>query len=264
VELLRIPRLASVISADLCLGAELMKSSANLHGEARITITSSLGYRLVSKLDYEVFTNSIPHKQSALSRMRTSLQRYNNTKLGELYLAMELDRRLREAGVENVFVNTIHPGAPSLLLLSFSFSVLTLLFLPYELKNHAILITIFPYQLGQAGKTGLGDWDHSFMSPASVKIFKRLVFLGFLLSHSTEDSAKTQTFLSASKRIPEENVHGEYWKITNSWWPTPGSWMRYTGSVKEELKPHGADKAEWKKFWGFCDEAVKKVEDDVP
>jgi hypothetical protein len=40
--------------------------------------------------------------------------------------------------------------------------------------------------------------------------------------------------------------------------------MRYTGSVKAELKVHGADKAAWKRFWDFCDDAVKKVADEVP
>jgi NAD(P)-dependent dehydrogenase (short-subunit alcohol dehydrogenase family) len=63
-------------------------------------------------LDYEAFANSIPNNSSALWRAGTCFYRYLNSKLGVLYLAMELDRRLREAGVENVFVNAVHPGAP--------------------------------------------------------------------------------------------------------------------------------------------------------
>ena len=130
--------------------------------------------------------------------------------------------RCLEAGVENVLVNAVHPG--------------------------------------QAGKTNIGDWDHTFMSPSAVKTFKRFVFLGFLISHTNEDAAKTQTYVSASKRVSDEHIHGELWVPTNSLWPTPWSWMRYTGSVIEKVQPHATDKAEWKRFWDFCDEAVKKAE----
>jgi hypothetical protein len=202
--------------------ADLVKNTTNLHGEARITITASNGYKAVSKLNYDMFTTPLQQHRLAISMIGSSLQRYLNSKLGTLYFAMELDRRLREAGVENVLVNAVHPG--------------------------------------QTGKTNLGDWDHSFMSPSAVKIFKSFVFLGFLISHTNEDAAKTQTYVSASKRVSDEHIHGELWVPTNSLWPTPWSWMRYTGSITEKLQPHATDKAEWKKFWDFCDEAVKKAE----
>jgi len=202
--------------------ADLVKSTANAHGEARITITTSNGYKFVSKLDYDMCTTPVQQNRPVVSMIGTSLQRYVNSKLGTLYFAMELDRRLREAGVENVLVNAAHPG--------------------------------------QAGKTGLGDWEHSFMSPSAVKIFKSFVFLGFLISHTTEDAAKTQTYVSANKRISEERIHGELWIPTYSLWPTPWSWMGYTGSITEKLQPHAADMAEWKKLWEFCEEAVKKAE----
>lgn len=169
-----------------------------------------------------MFTTPFEQQRLAISMIGTSLQRYLNSKLGTLYFVMELDRRLREAGVENVLVNAAHPG--------------------------------------QAGNTNIGNWDHSFMSPSAVKIFKRFVFLGFLISHTNEDAAKTQTYVSASKRVSDEHIHGELWVPTTSMWPTPWSWMRYTGSVTEKIQPHAADKAEWKKFWDFCDEAVKKAE----
>jgi NAD(P)-dependent dehydrogenase (short-subunit alcohol dehydrogenase family) len=38
------------------------------------------------------------------------MKRYVNSKLGVLYIAMELDRRLQAAGVKNVRVNAVHPG----------------------------------------------------------------------------------------------------------------------------------------------------------
>ena len=210
------------MSLNSSSNAGLVKSTANAHGEARITITTSNGYKAVSKLNYDMFTTPLPQQRLAISMIGSSLQRYLHSKLGTLYFAMELDRRLREAGVENVLVNAAHPG--------------------------------------QAGKTSIGDSDHTFMSPSAVKIFKRFVFLGFLISHTNEDAAKTQTYVSASKRVSDEHIHGELWVPTNSLWPTPWSWMRYTGSVIEKLQPHATDKAEWKRFWDFCDEAVKKAE----
>jgi hypothetical protein len=48
-------------------------------------------------------------KQSALSA-KTSIQHYLNSKLGVLYIGMELDKRLSESGVSNVLVNVVHPG----------------------------------------------------------------------------------------------------------------------------------------------------------
>lgn len=203
-----------------------VKDSANAHGSARITITASNGYKALSKLDYDAFTTPMETKGSALSLMSKSLLRYINSKLGVLYFAMELDRRMREEGVENVFVNAVHPG--------------------------------------QAGKTGLGNWDHAFISPSGAEIFKRFVFLGFLISHSTEDAAKTQTFVSATKRVEEEGIHGVLWVPKYSLWPTPWTWMAYTGSVQEELKPHGADREEWKKYWEYCEEAIRKAETVKP
>lgn len=200
----------------------VVKESANANGSARITITASNGYKAVSKLDYDMFTTPVDANPGALSGMSKSFQRYLNSKLGVLYFAMELDRRLRAEGVKNVIVNAVHPG--------------------------------------QAGKTGLGDWDHSFISPTGAKVFKRVVFLGFLISHSTEDAAKTQTYVSACKKVDEEGIHGELWVPTYSLWPTPWSWLAYTRSTPEVLKPNGADKAEWKKFWEYCEDAVRKSE----
>lgn len=134
--LLHLPQ-AALSNTNLCLEAELMKSSANQHGEARITITSSSGFKMVPVLDYEAFTTSVPRTGFVLSRMLISFRRYTNSKLGSLYLVMELDRRLREAGVENIRVNAVHPGTPSprsLSLLSLSALCLVTDFSAYELK----------------------------------------------------------------------------------------------------------------------------------
>jgi hypothetical protein len=101
------------------------------------------------------------------------------------------------------------------------------------------------------------------MSASSVKKVKRLVFLGHLISHSTDDAAKTQTFVSASSLISEKQVHGEFWAPKISWIPFPGFWMRYKGCGKEELKPKGADKEEWLRFWTFLSDAMIKADGDT-
>jgi NAD(P)-dependent dehydrogenase (short-subunit alcohol dehydrogenase family) len=58
-----------------------------------------------------MFTSSVfAEKRSGLSVMKNAMQRYLNSKLGVLYLAMELDRRLQETKCTNVLVNAVHPG----------------------------------------------------------------------------------------------------------------------------------------------------------
>ena len=48
-----------------------------------------------------------------------SFRKYMNSKLHNVYFATELDTKLRERGVTNVYVNSCHPGSlPFLLLLS--------------------------------------------------------------------------------------------------------------------------------------------------
>jgi NAD(P)-dependent dehydrogenase (short-subunit alcohol dehydrogenase family) len=66
------------------------------------------------KLDYDLFQSPIPPKaKSVLSATKESMKRYINSKLGVLYIAMELDRRLQASGVKNVRVNAVHPGQHS-------------------------------------------------------------------------------------------------------------------------------------------------------
>jgi NAD(P)-dependent dehydrogenase (short-subunit alcohol dehydrogenase family) len=103
---------------------DFIKTSASVHGEARITITSSGGYKVVRKLDYDLFRSPIPPTaKSVLSTTKESMKRYINSKLGVLYIAMELDRRLQAAGVKNVRVNAVHPGQHSLDLLTRNLTV---------------------------------------------------------------------------------------------------------------------------------------------
>lgn len=97
--------------ADSRTCADAIKATANEHGEARIVVVGSNGYKIVSKFDYEACTSGVPHEGKwMLGIMFTAWYRYLNSKLGTLYFTMELNRRLKEEGVENVFVNTLHPG----------------------------------------------------------------------------------------------------------------------------------------------------------
>jgi hypothetical protein len=97
------------------------------------------------------------------------------------------------------------------------------------------------------------------MSLATARRIKKIVFLGFLISHSNEDAAKTQTYLSASDRVAEEDVHGQFWAPLISWKPLPGYWMRYQGCRREPLKPHAANPDDWAAFWKYCEVAMEKA-----
>jgi NAD(P)-dependent dehydrogenase (short-subunit alcohol dehydrogenase family) len=58
-----------------------------------------------------MFTQKIEsEKKSGLSSFKIALQHYLNSKLGILYIAMELDRRLQESKMDKVLVNAVHPG----------------------------------------------------------------------------------------------------------------------------------------------------------
>jgi NAD(P)-dependent dehydrogenase (short-subunit alcohol dehydrogenase family) len=99
-----------VNSRDLYWFLDLIEETATTHGDARITITGSQGYKQATKLDYEAMSRSIPGDGLAYKDIATAFQRYLNSKLGSLYFTMELDKRIRAKGSPNVFVNCCHPG----------------------------------------------------------------------------------------------------------------------------------------------------------
>jgi NAD(P)-dependent dehydrogenase (short-subunit alcohol dehydrogenase family) len=58
-----------------------------------------------------MFTKSIDEvSKSKRGAMLEGIKRYLNSKLGVLYIAMELNTRLQEAGTKNIIVNAVHPG----------------------------------------------------------------------------------------------------------------------------------------------------------
>jgi hypothetical protein len=98
------------------------------------------------------------------------------------------------------------------------------------------------------------------MTVAATRKIKKIVFLGFLISHSNEDAAKTQTYLSASDAVIDEDIHGQFWEPRISWKPIPGRWMRYQGCRQEQLKPHASNPDDWSAFWAFCEDAMAKAD----
>jgi hypothetical protein len=204
----------------------------------RITITSSEGYKAVKQLNYEMFTRTIGEiKNSKRGAMLEGIKRYLNSKLGMLYIALELNKRLQEEGTKNIHVNAVHPGEH--------------LYFPVDMS---VLMAA-----GNAARTQIGNWTQGDnMTAKGVQRVKKLVFLGGLLSNTTEDSAKTQTYLSAFAELPN-NTTGQFWAPSVSFLPLPGFWMRYKRCQAEKLKPNAVDEKSWKKFWDFCAEAMAKV-----
>jgi len=89
---------------------EFVERTATLHGEARITMTSSEGHKQAKKLDYDALTQLVPNDGKKRRNLVGGCQRYLDSQLAVLYFALELDKRLRARGVNNVFVNACHPG----------------------------------------------------------------------------------------------------------------------------------------------------------
>lgn len=143
-------------------------------------MTSSEGYKLATKLNYESLTELIPGDGSSIFHLKRSFQRYCNSKFGVLYLALEVNRQLHYRGIANVKVNACHPG--------------------------------------RAPTTEIGDFQQTFMSPAANRWLKWIITLGYDVGNTVEDCAKTQLFLSASKIVKEDDVSGEYWVPKINWW----------------------------------------------
>jgi NAD(P)-dependent dehydrogenase (short-subunit alcohol dehydrogenase family) len=89
---------------------DLVEKTATKYGDARITFTSSRGHKDATKLDYTALTTRVPDDGTSLRHLAGGYQRYLNSKLAVLYLALELDKRLQARRVKNVFVNACQPG----------------------------------------------------------------------------------------------------------------------------------------------------------
>lgn len=87
-----------------------MESTAERFGESRIVMVSSEGYKLAAKLDYNALTTVVPDSGTRWWHAFAGFRRYSTTKLANVYFAFELDRRLRQRDVKNVYCNVCHPG----------------------------------------------------------------------------------------------------------------------------------------------------------
>jgi NAD(P)-dependent dehydrogenase (short-subunit alcohol dehydrogenase family) len=158
---------------------DLIKETARKHGEARIVMTSSDGYKMARKLDYDALVTKIPHDGEKLGHLSGSFQRYFNSKLAVVYFVVELDRRLREAGCDNVYINTCHPG-------------------------NAIMTT-----MGEGEQHVIPAFLHPYIKHA----------INFFMGQTIPDCAKTQTWLAASSEVRTNNLHGGFWRpVWTRWW----------------------------------------------
>lgn len=80
--------------------------------EARIVVTSSEAYRLAKGIDFDSLRKNV---DPTLLGFVGSMKRYGRSKLANALYARELQRRLLEKGVRNVYVNAVHPGEPAYL-----------------------------------------------------------------------------------------------------------------------------------------------------
>ncbi|KAL8857331.1 MAG: hypothetical protein Q9178_006097 [Gyalolechia marmorata] len=88
----------------------LLKQTSRLYSEARIVVTSSIGYRTATGLDYSTLTQARPGDGESVWDLVPSFVRYGNSKLANIYFTIELDRRLREDGYTSIYCNSCHPG----------------------------------------------------------------------------------------------------------------------------------------------------------
>lgn len=89
----------------------VVERSANEHGEARIVLLGSEAWKFATRpIDYDALRKELP--KSALGLVG-GMKRYGTSKFAEMIFAHELARRLAARGVENVYVNSVHPGKPS-------------------------------------------------------------------------------------------------------------------------------------------------------
>ncbi|KAL8701844.1 MAG: hypothetical protein Q9224_000311 [Gallowayella concinna] len=189
---------------------DLVKRTSKICGDARIVVTSSIGYQFATGLDYSSLINARPGDGDSVWDVKSAFVRYGNSKLANIYFARELDRRLREDGYTNVHCNSCHPGF--------------------------------------AGATGLGQGGFKAWGGTWAESIIRLLMKPL---NTVEDASKTQTYLAASPRIREQEVHGQYWVPIWSWT------QRYIRCQAEELTKLGEDKEEAKKLWAFSERATE-------
>lgn len=147
--------------------------------EARIVVTASNAYQFVpGTLDFDALRREVePNMLGFIGGMK----RYGMSKLANILFAKELDRRLKERGVENVWVNAVHPGA------------------------------ILNTQLGGTGEQY--NLPRVILGPLVIMAKK----IGGLLSFSQEEGALGQVWAATSKTIVEDGIKGQFMVPVMGW-----------------------------------------------
>ena len=86
-----------------------IEKTAHSSGQARVTLTSSDAYKTAARLDHKALTTKVPDDGTRWADLPGRFQRYADSKLAVLYYGLELDK-LSRRGVQDVFVNVVHPS----------------------------------------------------------------------------------------------------------------------------------------------------------
>ncbi|KAI9771120.1 MAG: hypothetical protein M1840_002471 [Geoglossum simile] len=144
---------------------------------ANIVLVNSLAYSAVPRINYGDLRRKNGEDGSNLMDMKRGFLRYSISKLALIYLAFELDKRLRSRDATSIKVNACHPGVVA-------------------------FTTLGTGTLSPAGK---------YLVEPAVRFFVNL------LGNTAMDAARTQVYLAAGREVRERDVHGEYWMPVFSW-----------------------------------------------
>ncbi|KAI4129641.1 MAG: hypothetical protein LQ338_002124 [Usnochroma carphineum] len=89
---------------------DLVKGTSVAYGDARIVVTSSIGYKSATGIDYTALTTARPGDGDSVWDVVPAFSRYGHSKLANIYFTNELDSQLRQEGYKNIYCNSCHPG----------------------------------------------------------------------------------------------------------------------------------------------------------
>ncbi|KAI9893330.1 MAG: hypothetical protein M1814_000460 [Vezdaea aestivalis] len=195
----------------------LLERTAGEQGDARVVVVSSDAHRAAPRIDYKALETAVESDGTSYLHLAGAFKRYGTSKLANIYYTVDLDRRLRARGVNNVYCNAIDPGV--------------------------------------AGSTGLGaGTDQTIIGPRLEKLIR---WLTKLFSNSTEDCAKTQTYLAASAAVTEGDIRGQYWRPKFSWT------FKYKSCARQPLGPLASDEEEQRKLLELSQRELRKWKVEV-
>lgn len=94
----------------LIVVVDLVKGTSVAYGDARIVVTSSIGYKSATGIDYTALTTARPGDGDSVWDVVPAFSRYGHSKLANIYFTNELDSQLRQEGYKNIYCNSCHPG----------------------------------------------------------------------------------------------------------------------------------------------------------